>query len=69
MKLRWWRHDPLPPTDVDEALEQRRTATDALEQARDQASSVARLTDRLIARREQNHFGDSIQITFRPKGA
>lgn len=56
------------PDDTGEALVIRAEANSSLTKIQDQAPYVARLTARLIQRRELNHFGDSIQVTFSPKG-
>lgn len=64
----WWRRRPTVPTDVHEALELKSEATRHLAEAKAQAPAVAQLAARLIERRALNHFGDDIQITFRPRG-
>lgn len=55
--------------DIEEARALRDDANTDLITLKRQAPYVARMTARLIARREQNHFGDSIQITFSPRGS
>lgn len=67
--MRWCRSKGhTPPADVREAQEMRAEAIDNLMQLERQAPYVDRLTDRLIERRQRNHFGDDIQITFTPRG-
>lgn len=56
------------PDDIGEARSLRDEADTDLTRVQGQAPYVARLTARLIQRRELNHFGDSIQVTFSPKG-
>lgn len=56
------------PNDIDEARALRDEAKATLSQVKTQAPYVARLTARLIQRRAENHFGDSITVTFSPKG-
>lgn len=68
--VRWCKRKAhTPPADVQEAQELRAEAIDNLMQLEKQAPYVDRLTDRLIERRRQNHFGEEIQITFTPRGA
>ena len=65
----WWRKREVPePSDVAEARAQRTEALAALEAAQAQGPIVARLTAKLIERRDQNHFGDALQITFTARG-
>lgn len=66
----WWgkrRNAPTTP-DLDEARELRQQQSNQLRQVNRRQPYVDRLTARLIERRELNHFGDSIQITFTPRG-
>ena len=56
------------PGDIDEARAIRAGADADLTKLQSQAPYVARLTARLIQRRAENHFGDSITVTFSPKG-
>ena len=57
-----------PRDDVDEARALREEADTGLIALQRQAPYVARLTDSLIKRRELNHFGELIQVTFTPRG-
>ena len=54
--------------DIGEAQKIRKEATRDLAKVIRQAPYVSRLTASLIERREQNHFGEQIQITFAPRG-
>jgi hypothetical protein len=65
-----WRNRKSPPIpdDIDEARAIRREADNYLANVTRQAPYVSRLTARLIERRELNHFGEQIQITFSPRG-
>lgn len=56
------------PDDINEARDLRLQAAMDLEQAKRQAPAIDRLTSYLRARREQNHFGDAIQITYTRRG-
>ena len=65
----WGRKKTVRETDVHEALEIREDARKDLAELKAQSPYVSRLSARLIERRALNHFGDDIQITFRPRGA
>lgn len=52
------------PNDVLEAQELRKTATDQLAAVQRRTNTVNQIGQYLAERREQNHFGESIQITF-----
>lgn len=54
--------------DVVEARKLRAEAVKDMRQLEAQASYVTQLSRSLIERRAQNHFGDDLQITFRPRG-
>jgi hypothetical protein len=62
------KHPSRVPDDIDEARAIRAGADANLAKIQSQAPYVARLTARLIQRRAENHFGDSITVTFSPKG-
>jgi non-canonical (house-cleaning) NTP pyrophosphatase len=64
-----WNPKILSATDdVQEAREMREEATEQIETISNRSGYVSKLTSQLIARRVLNHFGDDIEITFRPKG-
>lgn len=52
------------PNDVHEAQALRKTATAQLAAIERRTPTVNQLGQYLAERREQNHFGESIQITF-----
>lgn len=65
----WRKKTRVPaPDDLAEARRYRADAEAALQSAQAQDKSVRRLTTRIIERRDQNHFGDALQITFTPRG-
>ena len=51
--------------DIEHARELRAQAKQELSDLKDQAPAVDNLTQRLLLRRAMNHFGDSIEITFK----
>lgn len=55
------------PDDLDQARNIKREAAKDMSQLKRQAPYVSRLAARLIERRELNHFGDDVQITFTPR--
>jgi hypothetical protein len=57
----------LEETDVTEARQMRSDATRELAYLRMQSGTVIRIAEKLVQRREENHFGDEIQITFTPR--
>lgn len=54
--------------DTREAAIIRDEAREDLRRIEAQGPAVDKLAQRLARSREQNHFGDDIQITFRPRG-
>lgn len=69
----WRRKNPPTepveiPDDIREARTMRVQASLDQQEAESQGPAIARLTDYLRARRESNHFGDSIAITFTRRG-
>jgi hypothetical protein len=66
---KWKRRQVPTPADIDEARKLREQQSDQLETVRRRQPYVDTLTSRLIERREINHFGDSIQVTFRRRNA
>lgn len=61
--------DPVPvPDDLHEAISMRAQASEELRELENQAPAVQRLSSYLSERRQLNHFGDSIQITFTRRG-
>lgn len=65
--MTWWRKPDITPDA--EAIAARAAAERELAQVRAQGRYVRRLSAALIERRQLNHFGDEIQITFKPRGA
>lgn len=63
--MAWWKRPKLEPDT--EAIAARVAAEQELAQVRAQGRYVQRLSAALIERRQLNHFGDEIQITFTPK--
>lgn len=62
-----WPFKPRPsqvPDDIGEAQQLRQNATDQLAAVQKRTNTVNQIGKFLAERREQNHFGDSIQITF-----
>lgn len=57
------------PDDVHEAHALRETSTAQLAAVERRTKTVDQLGKFLAERREQNHFGDAIQITFTPRRA
>lgn len=53
--------------DTGEAEIIRDQAREDMRQIESQKKSVDRVTRRLAIRRAQNHFGEDIQVTFRPR--
>jgi hypothetical protein len=62
-------HASVVPDDVDESRRQRACTEEQLRTVNARAPRVAAMTAYLAERREQNHFGESIQITFVPRRA
>lgn len=56
------------PDDIHEAKSMRARATEDMRELEDQAAGITRLTSYLSERRQLNHFGESIQITFTRRG-
>jgi len=56
------------PDDIHEAQTMRAKATADLREVENQGPAIARLTSYLSERRQLNHFGESIQITFTRRG-
>jgi hypothetical protein len=52
------------PDDIGEAQELRRVATAQLAAVEKRTNTVNQIGQFLAERREQNHFGEAIQITF-----
>lgn len=52
------------PDDISEAQELRRVATAQLAAVEKRTNTVNQIGQFLAERREQNHFGEAIQITF-----
>lgn len=61
----WWKRPTIEP-DL-EATAARIAAEAELDRVKAQGRYVQRLSAALIERRQLNHFGDEIQITFTPK--
>lgn len=64
----WWRKRTPVAGDILEAQKIRAEAEQDMRHLRAQAPYVARLTSRLVERRELNHFGDEITVSFTPRG-
>lgn len=62
----WWKQKPH--TADTEAADARAQAEQELAVVKAQGRYVNRLTAALIERRKVNHFGDELQITFKPRG-
>lgn len=60
-------HVATVPDDVAEALKQQREAEAELARVTNRNRRIDRLAEYLAERRAQNHFGDSVQITFTPR--
>lgn len=58
------RREPDPQT-----VEKLKQSSETLEAAQNRSEEVFELTNYLAARREQNHFGDALDITFRRRYA
>jgi hypothetical protein len=56
------------PDDLNEARELKHSADVDLDQLKSQETYVVNLTNRLIARKKLNHFGDAAQLTFTSRG-
>lgn len=56
------------PDDIGEAKSMRARAANDQRELESQAPAVTRLTTYLSERRQLNHFGESIQITFTRRG-
>lgn len=54
--------------DTGEAAVIRDQARADLRNIASQRSAIDQVTHRLRVRREQNHFGEDIQVTFKPRG-
>lgn len=50
-----------------QAVEKLRQSEKQLEAANSRTSDIKDLTEYLAARREQNHFGDALSISFTPR--
>lgn len=60
-----FKHRPSQvPDDIGEARELRRVATAQLAAVEKRTNTVNQIGQFLAERREQNHFGEAIQITF-----
>ena len=71
--MSWWKRSkaevkstPLSD-DIEEARMMRAEAQREILELRRQAPAVRSLTQTLMRRRQLNHFGDSLQITFTRK--
>lgn len=56
------------PDDIHEAKSMRARASEDLLEAQSQGVAITRLSSYLSERRQLNHFGESIQITFTRRG-
>jgi hypothetical protein len=61
----WWTRKPT--VEDSEAVEAREAAQQQLAEVKTQGRYVNRLTSALIERRAHNHFGEDLQITFKPR--
>lgn len=61
------RHEERVPDDTGEAKVIRQEAQREMAELQRQAAFVERVTRALVERRKQNHFGEDIEITFRPR--
>lgn len=71
----WFQKKQSPPTepiaipdDIGEAQSMRARANADHREVENQGAAVTRLTRYLAERRELNHFGESIQITYTRRG-
>lgn len=67
----WPFRKPLTnvPDDIDEARRVRREVEAQYQRAVNRAPAISQISATLAARRELNHFGDTLQITFTRKQA
>lgn len=56
------------PDDIHEAVSMRVRASEDLREVESQGPAITRLATYLSERRQMNHFGESIQITFTRRG-
>lgn len=56
------------PDDIHEAKSMSAKASEDLRELENQGPAITRLTSYLSERRQLNHFGESIQITFTRRG-
>lgn len=64
---RFWKkvtgsHEPDP-----QAVAQLKSSEERLEQARSLSDDIAALSSYLAERRQENHFGEALNITFTPR--
>lgn len=68
----WPFKKKVPPVemvdDLDEAQEIRDEAQREMFELNTQKNEVRNLVYRLARRREKNHFGDELTVSFRPRG-
>lgn len=65
----WGRKKKIAvPDDTGEAQIMRDESKEELKRLQRQRYEVASITDRLHRRRELNHFGEEITVSFRPRG-
>lgn len=64
----WGRKKIEVPDDTGEAQIMRQEANEELKRLHRQSYEVVSITDRLHRRRELNHFGEEITVSFRPRG-
>lgn len=57
------------PDDTGDAQIIQQEAQNELRELRSQAPLISAIADKLARRRNQNHFGEEIQITFKPRGS
>ena len=66
--MSWWKKKeapmPEPADDIEQAREMRDAANAEFRELKRQEPFVQSLTQSLMNRRNLNHFGDAIQITF-----
>ena len=66
-----FKRKPTPPVedDIDQARALQDEAKQEMYELSTQGVEVRNLVYRLTRRRDQNHFGDELTVSFRPRGA
>lgn len=64
----WGRKRVQVPDDTGEAQVMRQESKEELKRLQRQRYEVSDIADRLHRRRELNHFGEEMTVSFRPRG-